>query len=158
MHNKEEYYSRRKFIRQTSLLSAGFMLPVATSVFAENKIESNTGKNILSRGYAARDRSGKLSPWSFERRSGGDNDILIDIKFSSICHTDIHQLSGHWGPQQYPQVPGHEMAGIVTAIGKNVSKFTSTLRIPQLSLTLHGLKCFSAWQFKVILLSIALDY
>lgn len=124
MRNEEGHNSRRRFIQQTTLLSAGFMLPVAANVLAENKTGSNTGKNTLSKGYGARDSSGKLSLWSFERRPVGDNDILIDIKFSSICHTDIHQLSGHWGPQQYPQVPGHEMAGIVSAIGKNVTKFT----------------------------------
>jgi alcohol dehydrogenase (NADP+)/uncharacterized zinc-type alcohol dehydrogenase-like protein len=79
--------------------------------------------NINSRGYAAVDTSGKLVPWEFERRPVGDNDILIDIKYASICHSDIHQMKGHWGPQQYPQVPGHEIVGIVTAVGKNVTKF-----------------------------------
>jgi alcohol dehydrogenase (NADP+)/uncharacterized zinc-type alcohol dehydrogenase-like protein len=78
---------------------------------------------IKSKGYAARDGSGKLSPWEFERRPVGDHDILIEIKYASICHSDIHQLKGDWGPQQYPQVPGHEIAGIVTAVGKNVTKF-----------------------------------
>src|SRR6478752_10692604 len=79
--------------------------------------------NIKSKGYAAKDASGKLSLWEFERRPVGDNDILIEIKYASICHSDIHQMKGDWGPQQYPQVPGHEIVGIVTAIGKNVKKF-----------------------------------
>jgi len=79
--------------------------------------------NILSRGYAAVDTSGKLKPWKFERRPVGDNDVLIDIKYASICHSDIHQMKGHWGPQQYPQVPGHEIVGVVAAVGKNVTKF-----------------------------------
>ncbi len=48
---------------------------------------------------------------------------MIDIKYSGIFHSDIHTIRGHWGPQQYPQVPGHEIAGIVTAVGKNVTKF-----------------------------------
>ncbi|SDM31968.1 alcohol dehydrogenase (NADP+)/uncharacterized zinc-type alcohol dehydrogenase-like protein [Catalinimonas alkaloidigena] len=80
-------------------------------------------KNIKTRGYAALDESGTLSPWEFERRPVGDDDILIDIKYASICHSDIHQEKGHWGPQQYPQVPGHEIVGIVSAVGKNVTKF-----------------------------------
>lgn len=79
--------------------------------------------NTLSRGYAAFDTSGKLKPWKFERRAVGDNDILIEIKYASICHSDIHQMKGHWGPQQYPQVPGHEIAGVVKEVGKNVTKF-----------------------------------
>lgn len=80
-------------------------------------------KNIKSRGYAAKDASGKLEPWEFERRPVGDHDILIDIKFASICHSDIHQMKGDWGPQQYPQVPGHEIVGVVAAVGKDVTKF-----------------------------------
>lgn len=79
--------------------------------------------NIKSKGYAATDTSGVLSPWEFERRPLGDNDILIDIKYASICHSDIHTMMGDWGTQQYPQVPGHEIAGIVAAVGKNVTKF-----------------------------------
>lgn len=67
--------------------------------------------------------AGKMVPWNFERRAVGDNDILIDIKFSGICHSDIHTIKGHWGKQQYPQVPGHEIAGVVMAVGKSVTKF-----------------------------------
>jgi len=80
-------------------------------------------ENIQSKGYAGKDDSGKLSLWSFERRPIGDNDVLIDIKYCGICHSDIHQIKGHWGPQQYPQVPGHEIVGIVAAVGKNVKNF-----------------------------------
>ncbi len=80
-------------------------------------------ENIQSKSYAGKDDSGKLSPWSFERRPVGDNDILIDIKYCGVCHSDIHQIKGHWGPQQYPQVPGHEIVGIVAAVGKNVTNF-----------------------------------
>ncbi len=90
-------------------------------VFSQNNNLMNS--NIKSKGYAARDKSGKLSAWEFERRPLGDNDILIEIKYSGICHSDIHQERDHWAPQQYPQVPGHEIAGIVTAVGKNVTKF-----------------------------------
>lgn len=78
---------------------------------------------IKSKGYAGKDEHEKLALWNFERRPVGDNDILIAIKYSGICHSDIHTIRGHWGKQQYPQVPGHEIAGIVTAIGKNVTKF-----------------------------------
>jgi len=114
--------SRRKFILQTAMAGAGIMLANPISLFSQ----TNTTKimsNIKSRGYAGKDEKGKIEPWNFERRPVGDNDILIDIKFSGICHSDIHTIKGHWGPQKYPQVPGHEIAGIVTAVGKNVTKF-----------------------------------
>jgi uncharacterized zinc-type alcohol dehydrogenase-like protein len=80
-------------------------------------------KNVRLRGYAAKDASGKLSLWDFERRPVIDNDILIDIKFASICHSNIHQMKSDWGKQPYPQVPGYEIVGIVSQVGKNVTKF-----------------------------------
>jgi alcohol dehydrogenase (NADP+)/uncharacterized zinc-type alcohol dehydrogenase-like protein len=116
-NNKQS--SRRKFIQQTSLAGAGIMLASPLQIFAQ----STDVENIQSKGYAAKDASGKLVPWQFQRRAVADNDILIDIKFTSICHSDIHQMKGDWGEQPYPQVPGHEIAGIVTAVGKKVTKF-----------------------------------
>lgn len=121
--NQEKNISRRNFIQQSAALATGIMLAGGNNLFAKENHEENMLQNIASRGYAARDDSGILSPWSFERRALGENDVLINIKFFGICHSDIHQLRGDWGPQQYPQVPGHEITGIVTAIGKNVTKF-----------------------------------
>ena len=80
-------------------------------------------KLIKTKGYAGTDEKTPLKAWEFERRPVGDYDILIDIKYSGICHSDIHTIRGHWGPQKYPQVPGHEIAGIVAAVGKKVTKF-----------------------------------
>src|SRR5438552_4255476 len=123
---KEEHNeSRRQFIQQTAVLGTGVILagPAAQRLFAQGNQRPNPSNTVASKGYAARDTSGKLSPWSFERRPVGDNDILIEIKFSGICRSDIHQLRGEWGPQKYPQVPGHEIAGVVAAVGKNVTKF-----------------------------------
>lgn len=119
----EKQHSRRKFILRSALAGAGLTLASPREIFARTSGHGLAAKNIRSKGYAAKDASGKLSLWEFERRPVGDNDILIDIKYASICHSDIHQMKGDWGPQQYPQVPGHEIAGIVTAVGKNVTKF-----------------------------------
>lgn len=80
-------------------------------------------KNIQTKGFAGTDEKSPLTAWEFERRPIGDNDVLIEIKYSGICHSDIHQIRGHWGPQKYPQVPGHEIAGVVLAVGENVTKF-----------------------------------
>lgn len=115
---------RRKFMQQSAMVSAGLTLagPTLFANTTNNNVENNM-KNIKTKGYAATDESGILSPFEFERRPVEDNDILIDVKFASICHSDIHQEKGHWGKQVYPQVPGHEIVGIVSAVGKNVTKF-----------------------------------
>jgi uncharacterized zinc-type alcohol dehydrogenase-like protein len=118
-----DHNSRRKFIQQTAILGAGVMFASPLQLFANNNNENAMLKNIKSKGYAGKNEPGKLTLWSFERRAVGDNDVLIEIKFSGICHSDIHTIRGHWGKQQYPQVPGHEIAGIVKAVGKNVTKF-----------------------------------
>ena len=115
--------TRRKFIQQSSMVATGVLLANTLPLFSQTNQSNNMSKNINSKGYAGKDEKGKLVSWNFERRPIGDNDILIDIKFSGICHSDIHTIKGHWGKQQYPQVPGHEIAGIVSAVGKNVTQF-----------------------------------
>lgn len=58
-----------------------------------------------------------------ERRDLQPHDVLIEIKYAGICHSDIHTARGEWGPVNYPLVPGHEIAGIVTQVGSDVTKF-----------------------------------
>ncbi|MGN7759973.1 NAD(P)-dependent alcohol dehydrogenase [Paenibacillus sp. 22594] len=60
---------------------------------------------------------------TIERRDLEPHDVLIEIKFAGICHSDIHTARGEWGPVEYPLVPGHEIAGIVTQIGSEVKKY-----------------------------------
>jgi len=72
--------------------------------------------------YAAPSEAAPLEKTVIERRELGPNDILIDIAFAGICHSDIHTVRGDWGPQQYPLAPGHEIAGTVAAIGSDVTK------------------------------------
>ena len=119
----KNHHSRRKFIQQTSIVGAGVLLANPLQLFSQTNNLHKMSKNIKSKGYAGKDEQGKLVSWNFERRPVGDNDIMIDVKFCGICHSDIHTIKGHWGKQQYPQVPGHEIAGIVSAVGKNVTKY-----------------------------------
>ena len=77
---------------------------------------------IQARGYAARDAQSGLAPFNFERRDPGDHDVVIQILYCGICHSDIHQARGEWGNSTYPMVPGHEIVGRVSAVGKNVTK------------------------------------
>jgi len=122
LRNYDTDQSRRKFIQKIAIGSACLLITNPIKLFA-TKNSTIMNNNIQSKGYAGRDEKGKLSLWNFERRVVGDNDVLIEIKFSGICHSDIHTIEGHWVKQQYPQVPGHEIAGIVTTVGKNVTKF-----------------------------------
>ncbi|MCZ2404212.1 NAD(P)-dependent alcohol dehydrogenase [Paenarthrobacter sp. Z7-10] len=72
--------------------------------------------------YAAPSATEDLVPTTIERRDVGPHDVLIDIKFAGICHSDIHTVRGEWGPQSYPLAPGHEIAGIVSEVGSAVTK------------------------------------
>ncbi len=77
---------------------------------------------IQAKGIAATAAHKPLGPFSFERRDPKEHDVLIDIKFCGICHSDIHTVRGEWGQAMYPVVPGHEIAGIVRAVGSKVTK------------------------------------
>ena len=72
--------------------------------------------------YASPSSSEDLISTTIERREVGAHDVLIEIRFAGICHSDIHTVRGDWGPQQYPLVPGHEIAGVVTEVGSAVTK------------------------------------
>ena len=78
---------------------------------------------IETRGYATHDESAKFVPFNFERRNLGGHDILIDVQFCGVCHSDIHQAKGEWGNSTYPMVPGHEIVGRVSKVGSAVTKF-----------------------------------
>jgi uncharacterized zinc-type alcohol dehydrogenase-like protein len=72
--------------------------------------------------YAAPSATDPLVPTTIERRDVGPSDVLIEIKYAGICHSDIHLVRGEWGPVTYPQVVGHEIVGIVTEVGAEVSR------------------------------------
>ena len=63
-----------------------------------------------------------LSKTTIERRDLGPKDVLIDIAFAGICHSDIHTARNEWGGTTYPVVPGHEIAGTVAAVGDEVTR------------------------------------
>jgi uncharacterized zinc-type alcohol dehydrogenase-like protein len=75
------------------------------------------------RGLAAQDKGSDLVRYSFERRQIRPSDIAISIKYAGICHSDIHQVKDEWGGSRFPMVPGHEIAGVVSAVGNSVTKF-----------------------------------
>jgi len=72
--------------------------------------------------YAATSPTAPLEPVTIERRDLGAHDVLIEIRYAGICHSDIHTARGDWGPASYPLVTGHEIAGVVTEVGPDVTK------------------------------------
>jgi len=83
-------------------------------------------KAIATKGYATYGPEAKFVPIEFTRREVGPHDILIDIEYCGICHSDIHQARNEWPdlmPAMYPMVPGHEIVGRVSQVGGEVSKF-----------------------------------
>ncbi len=72
--------------------------------------------------YAAPAAAEPLTPTMIERRDVGPGDVLIEIEYAGICHSDIHTVKGEWGPQPYPLVPGHEIVGSVTESGAAVTR------------------------------------
>ncbi|MGW9029604.1 NAD(P)-dependent alcohol dehydrogenase [Streptomyces sp. NPDC055722] len=71
--------------------------------------------------YAAATAGAPLERTTIERRPVGDHDVLIEIKYTGVCHTDIHRVSAHFGRSIFPMVPGHEITGIVTEVGSGVT-------------------------------------
>lgn len=76
------------------------------------------------RAYAIDSPTGSFTPTRIRRRDPGPTEVYFDIKYAGICHSDIHTARGEWGPNvSYPLVPGHEIAGVVTKVGSEVTKF-----------------------------------
>ena len=78
---------------------------------------------IQVKGFAAYDATSSLKQYNFERRELKAHDVLVDILFSGVCHSDIHQARDEWGGSIYPMVPGHEIVGKVVKVGDHVTKF-----------------------------------
>src|SRR6478735_371457 len=73
--------------------------------------------------YAAPSAGQPLAPTTIERRDVGANDVLIEIQYAGICHSDIHTVNGDWGPQPFPVVPGHEIVGVVTEVCAGITTY-----------------------------------
>jgi len=76
-----------------------------------------------TKAFAALAPGGPVVPYTITRRACHANDVVIDIKFAGICHSDIHQVREEWGKAIFPMVPGHEIGGVVTQVGESVTKF-----------------------------------
>ena len=91
-----------------------------SAAFAQNKTEAG---RIPAKGMAKFSKDGNFKPYEFTRHAVGDNDVLIDILYAGICHSDIHTERDDWWSVKYPLVAGHEIAGRIIQVGKKVTKF-----------------------------------
>lgn len=112
--------SRRHFTAAGIGGAASFLLPSLGSARAQSQAMS---PEIPSLGYAIPGIGKPLERFSFTRRSPRSDEVLIDILYAGICHTDVHTQAGDLGPVNQPVVPGHEIVGRVSAVGASVSKF-----------------------------------
>jgi len=87
-----------------------------------------------AKGYAAPAAGAPLAPFTFDRREPNADDVVIAIKHCGVCHSDIHMVDNGWGQSVYPIVPGHEITGVVTAVGSGVTRFKEGDRV--------GVGCF----------------
>ncbi len=78
---------------------------------------------MTSRGYVAHAATSALVPYEFARRELRPHDVARDVLYAGICHSDIHQAREEWGPSLFPMVPGHEIIGVVSAVGAAATKF-----------------------------------
>lgn len=73
--------------------------------------------------FACDDTKSQFHPHTAHVREPGPTEVFFDVTHAGICHSDIHTARGEWGPQKYPLVPGHELAGVVRSVGPEVTKF-----------------------------------
>lgn len=75
----------------------------------------------MIKAYAAFEKSGELKPFEYEPGPLAAHDVEIDVHYCGVCHSDLSMLDNEWGATQYPFVPGHEVAGLVAAVGSHVT-------------------------------------
>lgn len=73
--------------------------------------------------FAVENPTGKFKQIQIQRRDPNPDDVVIKIEYCGVCHSDIHTARGEWGGTAYPCVPGHEIVGVVSAVGKKVKRF-----------------------------------
>lgn len=103
------------------------LFAVIVSVLSVGAVQAQDTDRIPSKGFAVDSAEGHFHPYEFTRHAIGDKDILIETMYAGICHSDLHaawdEHRSHGIPGIYPMVPGHEIAGRVVKVGKNVTNF-----------------------------------
>lgn len=114
--------SRRAFLGSGAAMAAAPLAGAAMTGAAKAQTANPLAESEVQ-SWAAFDTEGSFAPHTITRRAAGPKDVVIDIMYSSICHSDIHTYKGDWGMPNFPLVPGHEMVGRVIGVGSEVTKF-----------------------------------
>ncbi|TBW39917.1 NAD(P)-dependent alcohol dehydrogenase [Azotobacter chroococcum] len=127
-HVPAELGRRQVLMAGAGLVAAPLLAGVTTGAHAQPAQAEPAGAALgngpfPARGYAAASATSGLAPMQIERRALGANDVLLDVLYCGVCHSDIHHVRSEWGPDRYPCVPGHEIIGRVLAVGSAVTKF-----------------------------------
>lgn len=114
---------RRNFLIGGAALTAAAMTTSPLSVMAQGLAPFNEAELDAVTAYAMKSAKAPFEKITIKRRKPREDDVVIDIDYASICHSDIHTARGDWGPVNYPVVPGHEMVGRIVSVGSKVTKF-----------------------------------
>ncbi|MDR0704458.1 MAG: alcohol dehydrogenase catalytic domain-containing protein [Planctomycetaceae bacterium] len=93
---------------------------IGNVIAQQNEVQTH---RVPAKGFVVHSHDDHFHPYEFTRHAVGDNDIQIEILYTGICHSDLHAVRNEHIKSRYPMVPGHEIAGRVTNMGKNVTKF-----------------------------------
>ncbi len=99
--------------------------------------------------YAAHSPTGRLGLFEFDRRSPRNDDIVIEILYCGVCHSDVHNVRNDWGNAKYPMVPGHEIIGRVVEVGPQVTHFKAGDRVGvgcMVDACQHCAACGKGWE------------
>jgi len=120
-------HGRRDFLKAGAVLVTAPLLGGLVSSVHAAPTEESIGKGpYATKAYGTASATSLLKPMSIERRALGPHDVLLDVLYCGVCHSDIHQARNEWPnavPTTYPVVPGHEIIGRVRAVGNQVTKF-----------------------------------
>lgn len=115
---------RRRLLGGLGLTAAAAPLLFGNAAAQAQSAEAAVGAGpYRTRAWGVTETAGKFAPLTIQRRALGPNDVLLDILYAGICHSDVHTARGDWGGPQLPCVPGHEIVGRVLAVGSKVTKF-----------------------------------
>lgn len=128
-HEQPAMVGRR---RALALAGAGLVAGPALAALSSGRAEAaaaapaaaSTASSTV-KAYGTRAMGQHIAPMEIQRRAVGPHDVLIDVLYAGICHSDVHTVRGDWGTPAFPCVPGHEIIGRVLAVGSKVTKFTA---------------------------------